>query len=46
VSRPARRAGRHPPQRKEHAMLITILVIVLIVLALGGFFGRGRFGRR
>jgi hypothetical protein len=44
VSRPARRAGRH--SRKERAMLITILVIVLIVLALGGYFGRGRYGRR
>jgi hypothetical protein len=33
-------------QRKEPTVLITILVIVLIVLALGGFFGRGRFGRR
>jgi hypothetical protein len=46
VSRPARCAGRHPPHRKEHAVIITILVIVLIVLAVGGFFGRGRFGRR
>jgi hypothetical protein len=46
ASRPARHAGPHPSQRKANAMLITILVIVLIVLALGGFFGRGRFGRR
>jgi hypothetical protein len=31
---------------KGTAVIITILVIVLIVLVVGGFLGRGRYGRR
>jgi hypothetical protein len=40
-----RRTGPVVTYRKDHMSILWIIIIVVLVLALLGFFGRGRFSR-
>jgi hypothetical protein len=39
-----RKVGRLPTER-IHVSLLWIIIIIIVVLAVVGFFGRGRFSR-
>ena len=36
---------RQAPKRKDHVSILWIIIIVILVLAVLGYFGRGRFSR-